>query len=135
MSEFDAVKSLLESVPLLTGKVVDTAVSDDGKAVRGSYVVLYGAGPSGLDDARYGTISRGDSDAEYELPAKAVSTDPEGVRLILSAVRSLVGVKPVVLGRRCDPAVVDFGAVKVDNSVSPPLYFSDFWVKFWSRRG
>ncbi len=135
MSEFDAVRLLLTGVPALSGRVRDTAVTDDGKAVRGNYVVLFGAGPDGLDDARYGSIPRPDSDAEFDLPGRAVGTDPEAVRLILHAVRQIVGKKPVVAGRKCDPVVVDFEHVQVDNSVSPPLFFSDFWVKFWSRRG
>lgn len=134
MSEFDAVRALLEGAPMLSGRVRDTAVADDGKAVRGEYVVLFGAGPGELDDSRYGSIPRPESDAEYEFPGRAVGTDPEAVRLILGAVRQVVGRKPIVAGRRCDPVVVDFESVKVDNSVSPPLYFSDFWVRFWSRR-
>ena len=135
MSEFDAVRALLEDAPMLSGRVRDSAVADDGKAVRGEYVVLFGAGPNALDDARYGAIPRPDSDAEYEFPGRAVGTDPEAVRLILHAVRQVVGRKPAVAGRRCDPVVVEFESVKVDNAVSPPLYFSDFWVRFWSRRG
>lgn len=135
MSEFNAVKQLLESAPMLSGRVVDTAIADDGKAVRGNYVVLFGAGPDDLDDGRYAGIARPDSDAEFSIAAKAVGTDPEAVRLILDEVRSLVGRKPLVSGRRCDPVRVEFTSVKVDNAVSPPLYFSDFWVHFWSRRG
>ena len=135
MSEFDAAKVLLESVPLLAGKVHEAALVDDGKAVRANYVVLFGAGPDELDDDRYGSIPRPDSDAAQEFPGRAVGTDPGAVRLILSAVQSLVGRKPVVSGRRCDPVVVEFDPVKVDNSVSPPLFVSDFWVRFWSRRG
>ena len=135
MSEFDAVKLLLESVPVLSGKVHEAALVDDGKAVRANYVVLFGAGPESLDDERYGDVPRPESDAEYSFPGRAVGTDPGAVRLELSAVQSLVGRKPVVAGRRCDPVVVEFDPVKVDNSVSPPMFFSDFWVRFWSRRG
>lgn len=134
MSEFDAVRSLLEDAPMLSGRVRDTAVTDKGEVVRDNYVVLFGAGPDALDDGRYGSIPRPESDAEFEFPGRAVGTDPEAVRLILHAVRQVVGKKPLVAGRRCDPVVVDFESVKVDNSVSPPLYFSDFWVRFWSRR-
>lgn len=135
MSEFDAVRSLLESVPILSGRVRDTAVTDKGDVVRDNYVVLFGAGPESLDDDRYGSIPRPDSDADFEFPVRAIGTDPGAVRLIVSGVQSLVGVKPIVAGRRCDPVVIEFDRVKVDNSVSPPLFFSDFWVRFWSRRG
>lgn len=133
--EFEAVESLLGAVPVLSGRVRDTAVGRDGELVRDNYVVLFGAGPEQLDDGRYGEIPRPESDAEFEFPARAVGTDPGAVRLVLDAVRSVVGRKPVIAGRRCDPVVVEFDSVKVDNSVSPPLYFSDFWVRFWSRRG
>lgn len=135
MSEFDAVKVLLESVPLLSGRVRDTVHDRDGGLVRDNYVVLYGAGPDSLDDGRYGSIPRPDSDAEYTLPGKAVGMTPGVVRDALTAVRSIVGRKPVVPGRRCDPVTIEFESVKVDNSVSPPLYFSDFFVSFTSRRG
>lgn len=134
MTEFDAVKALLESDSQLAGRVRDTAVEDDGKAVRGTYLVLFGAGPESLDDDRLGEIPRPESDAAYSFPLRAVSGDPEGVRLLLGRVRSFVGRKPVLDGRRCDPVTVVFEAVKVDNSVSPPLYFSDMWVEFTSRR-
>lgn len=133
MSEFDAVRVLLESV--LPGRVRDTAVTDKGDVVRDNYVVLFGAGPESLDDERYGSIPRPESDAVFEFPARAIGTDPGAVRLILSKAQILVGQKPVVSGRRCDPVLVEFDPVKVDNSVSPPLYFSDFWVRFGSRRG
>lgn len=134
MSEFDGVKALLESDPQLVGRVVDTAVKDDGDVVRGTYLVLFGAGPESLDDDRYGSIPRPDSDAMFSLPVRAVSGDPEGVRLLSGRVRSFVGSKPVVVGRRCDPVTVRFDQVKADTSVSPPLYFMDMWVEFTSRR-
>lgn len=132
MSEFDAVWVLLESV--FPGRVRDTAVTDKGDVVRDNYVVLFGAGPESLDDERYGAIPRPDSDAAFEFPARAIGTDPGAVRLILLKAQTMVGRKPLVSGRRCDPVVVEFDPVKVDNSVSPPLYFSDFWVRFGSRR-
>ena len=136
IAEFAAVKALFEAVPLLAGKVHDSAFDKDGEVARGNYVVLYGAGPDVLDDGREVsvTIARPDSDADYEFGGKAVGTDPGAVLLILDAAKSLVGRKPVVPGRRCDPITVDFERVKVDNSVSPPLYFSDFFVSFTSRR-
>lgn len=137
IAEFEAVKALFEAVPMLSGKVKDSAFDEVGEVARGNYVVLYGAGPSALDDERERTIviPRPESDADYEFGGKAVGTDPGAVLLILDAARSLVGVKPVVAGRRCDPILVEFERVKVDNSVSPPLFFSDFFVSFTSRRG
>lgn len=134
IAEFNGVKALLQAVPLLAGKVVDTAVVDDGKLVRANYLVLSGAGPEELDDGRWGSIPRPESDALYEFPAKAVGTDPEAVRLISDAVQSVVGKKPTVAGRRCDPVTVDFDDVKRDNSVSPPMFFMDMWVITTSRR-
>lgn len=137
IAEFEAVKVMFEAVPMLASKVRDSAFDEVGKVARGTYLVLYGAGPDGMDDGRDSAfvIPCPESDAEYSIPAKAVGTDPGAVMLILDAARSLVGQKPVVAGRRCDPVTVSFEAVKVDNTVSPPLYFSDFWVEFWSRRG
>lgn len=134
IAEFDAVRALLHARPLLATRVRDSAVNDKGEVVRDNYVVLFGAGPGELDDDRYGSIPRPESDAVYELPGKAVGTDPEAVRLVLSEVKAIVGVKPAITGRRADPVTVEFENVKVDNSVSPPMYFSDFWVRFGSRR-
>lgn len=136
IAEFAAVKALFEAIPLLVGKVHDSAFDKDGEVARGNYVVLYGAGPDVLDDGREVSvaIARPDSDADYEFGGKAVGTDPGAVLLILDAAKSLVGVKPVVVGRRCDPITVEFETVKIDNSVSPPLFFSDFFVAFTSRR-
>lgn len=134
IAEFAAVKALFEAVPMLAGKVRDSASDEVGKVARGNYLVLYGVGPDELGDGRYGTIPRPESDAEYSFPVKAVGTDPGAVLLMLDAANALVGRKPDVTGRRCDPVTVAFEAVKVDNSVSPPMYFSDFWVEFSSRR-
>lgn len=135
IAEFEALMAMFSAVPMLVGKVRDSAFDEVGKVARGNYVVLYGAGPD-LDDERDGTmvIPRPDSDAEYEFGGKAVGTDPGAVLLILEAAQSLVGKKPIVAGRRCDPILVEFEKVKVDNSVSPPMYFSDFFVSFTSRR-
>lgn len=134
MSEFDALKALLESVPELAGRVRDSVTDRDGGLVRGTYLVLYGAGPSELDDGRYGGIPRPDSDALYEFPLRAVSIDAEGVRLLAGLVQSVVGRKPSVADRKTDPLTVEFEAAQVDNSVSPPLHFMDMHVEFWSRR-
>lgn len=134
IAEFEGVRALLESKPLLSGKVVDTAVADDGSTVRGNYLVMFGAGPERVDDGRWGAIPRPGSDQQFSFPVRAVGTDPDAVRLIGEAVLSLVGVKPAVVGRRCDPVTVDFGAAKTDTSVAPPLFFMDMWVEFWSRR-
>lgn len=136
IAEFAAVKAMFAAVPVLAGKVRDSAFNEVGEVARGNYVVLFGAGPDSLDDDRDGTmvIPRPDSDAVYEFGGKAVGTDPGAVLLILDAAKSLVGQKPTVSGRRCDPILVEFEKVKVDNSVSPPMFFSDFFVSFTSRR-
>lgn len=134
IAEWGAVKVLLEAVPGLAGRIKDTAIEDDGKAVRGTYLVLFGAGPESLDDERYGAIPRPLSDAQYSFPVRAVSDDAAGVRLLADRVQSVVGVKPVIAERTVDPVTVVFNNVKADNSVSPPLYFMDMWVEFASRR-
>lgn len=135
MSEFDALKGLLESAPLLAGRVRDSVTDERGEVVRATYLVLFGAGPDELDDGRWGSIPRPESDALYVFPLKAVSTDAEGVRLLADAVRGFVGRKPVLAGRRCDPLVVEFQEARVDNSVSPPMHYMDMLVEFGSRRG
>lgn len=134
MSEFDAVKSLLESNSQLAGRVRDSVTDEHGEIVRSTYLVLYGSGPDDLDDGRWGSIPRPESDAEYSFPLRAVSTDAEGVRLLVKLVQGFVGRKPTVPGRRCDPIRVFFEDAQVDNSVSPQLHYMDMSVEFTSRR-
>lgn len=134
MSEFDALRALLESDPQLMERVRDSATDRDGEVVRSTYLVLYGAGPDELDDGRWGSIPRPDSDALYVFPVKAVSEDAEGVRLLVNLVKGFVGKKASVAGRRCDPIKIDFEAAQVDNTVSPPMHFMDMHIEFWCRR-
>ncbi len=132
IAEYNALKGLLGSVPLLSASVFEP---DDEEPKRGTYLLVFSAGPEGLDDDRWGSIPRPESDAGYSFPLRAVSSDVAGVMLIADAVRGLVGKKPTVAGRRCDPITVEFDPVKKDNSVSPALFFMNMWVEFWSRRG
>lgn len=132
IAEFNALKVLLESVSLLAGNVHGP---DDEEPKRGTYLLVFPAGPEKLDDARWATVARPGSDAEYSFPLRAVSTDVAGVMLIADAVRGLVGRKLTVVGRRCDPLMVEFDPVKKDNAVSPALFFMNMWVEFSSRRG
>ncbi|MFF8817269.1 hypothetical protein ACF07D_04625 [Leucobacter sp. NPDC015123] len=134
ITEWEAAKALLESVGL-QGRVRDAPTDDKGEVVRADYVVLYGAGPDGLGDGRYGTVPRPESDADYEFCVRGISGDAHGVRLLMERVLLAVGRKPVVAGRRTDPVTISFEKAKVDNSVSPPLHFQDAWLKFTSRRG
>lgn len=131
-AEYSALKVLLESVPPLSGSVHGP---DEEEPKRDTYLLTFPAGPEELDDARWATIPRPESDAEYSFPLRAVSTDLAGVMLIADAVRGLVGRKLTVAGRRCDPITVEFDPVKKDNAVSPALFFMNMWVEFWSRRG
>ncbi|KUF07189.1 hypothetical protein AUL38_02565 [Leucobacter sp. G161] len=119
----------------LAGRVRDAPTDDKGEVVRSDFVVLYGAGPDGEGDGRYGTVPRPDSDAEYEFCVRAVSDAPAGVRLLMEKVLLTVGRKPTIAGRRADPVTIAFEPAKVDNSVSPPLHFQDAWLTFTSRRG
>lgn len=135
MSEYDALKTLLESDTQLSGRVRDSVTDQHGEVVRATYLVLYGSGPDELDDGRWGSIPRSESDALYAFPVKAVSTDGEGVRLLAKLVQGFVGRKPLLAGRRCDPITVDFEEARVDTSVSPPMHFMDMHIEFWSRRG
>jgi len=132
IAEHEAVKVMLEAIPLLAGSVVEP---DDPEPARGTYLVVFLAGPEDLDDQRWGSVPQPDSDAEFSIPVRAVSTDTAGVGLIADAVKGLVGRKPIVAGRRCDPITVEFDPFKKDNAVSPPLFFMDMWIEFWSRRG
>ena len=131
IAEFDAVKTLLGSVSLLAGSVF---TPDDPEPARGTYLLVFPAGPEDMDDQRWSTVPVPGSDAEYSFPLRAVAQDVAGVMLIADAVKGLVGSKPNVSGRRCDPLTVEFDPVKKDNSVSPALFFMDMWVEFWSRR-
>lgn len=130
IAEFNAVKSLLEGVSILSGSVFEP----DDDVARSTYVLVFPAGPEAMDDQRWSTTPKPSSDAQFSIPIRAVSEDVEGVGLIAEAVRGLVGTKPTVAGRKCDPVTVEFDPVKKDNSVSPALFFMDMWVEFWSRR-
>lgn len=134
IDEWEATKALLESCGL-GGRIEDATIDAQGDAVRGTYVVLFGAGPDKLGDGRYGTVPRHDSDADFEFGVRAVAADAAGVRLLMERVLLAVGRKPEVPGRRTDPVTISFEKAKVDNSVSPPLHFQDAWLKFTSRRG
>lgn len=132
IAEYNALRALLESVPLLAGNIRQP--DGDDEPTRGTYLVTFPAAPEALDDGRWATIPRPDSDAEYSFPVRAVSTDDEGVMLIAHAVMGLVGERLTVSGRKCDPITVDFDPIKKDNSVSPALFFMNMWIEFWSRR-
>jgi len=134
IAEFNAVKSKLSAVPILSGHVF---TPDDEEQARGTYLLVFPAGPESMDDERDQTMvtTTSGSDAEYSFNVRAVAPDVAGVGLIAEAVKSLVGTKVTVSGRRCDPITVVFDPVKKDNSVSPALFFMDMWVEFWSRRG
>lgn len=135
MSEWDAMKTLLSTDSELASRIVDTSVDRESKPVRGTYLVLFRAGPDSMDDGRYGSVTVGSSDAVYEFPLRAVAEIPELVENLAARVKALVGKKPTITGRRCSPISVEFGQVKSDTSVAPPLYFMDMWASFESRRG
>ena len=131
IAEFNAVKSLLESVPILSGHVYGP---DDEEPARGAYLLVFPAGPEDMDDQRWSAVPDPKSDAEYSFPLRAVAEDRHRLMLIADAVKGLVGRKPTVAGRRCDPLTVDFDPMKKDNAVSPALVFMNMWMEFWSRR-
>lgn len=131
IAEFNGLKSLLESVSLLSGHVVGP---DDEDPARVTYLLLFPAGPDDMGDQRWSTVPLPDSDSDYSFPVRAVAEDLAGVMLIADAVKGLVGSKPTVAGRKCDPLTVEFDPVKKDNAVSPALFFMDMWVEFTSRR-
>jgi hypothetical protein len=137
IAEYAAVKALVVAALPSTVQVVDSALTDStGGLVRTQYVILFGGGPDGLDDGRLTSVQSPDSDAEYLYTARCVSVTADGARAVAQRLLSgVVGARPVVAGRSCQPIQLDDATgVVPDNNVSPPLWSMDLDLLLISNR-
>lgn len=110
LEHFEAIKTLLNLAPTLTGKVRDTVMVKAGEPVRGIYVVLNGGGPTELEDERLTAIQLLDSDAVYEFETTSIAPDPTGALAVAAAVEAaLIGKTFNVAGRR-------IGSIRLEES-------------------
>jgi len=131
---FVAVKSMIQRDPVLD---VSDAMKRtvEGAPFRGSYVILWPAGPETVDDGRLSKNQDMASDAEYVYDGQAVAVDPLGVLYVIDrVVAQVMGQRPEVAGRRCDPIRVSVDPVDSDSKILPPLFYARFELSFWSRR-
>lgn len=125
---YNAVKARLEASPVLAGKVYNTLATDStGKPIRTSYVILYGGAPDALDDDRLSSVQSKDSDAEYIYTLRSVGSTADAALATADVVSSqLIGFVPVIPGRACSAIWLDDGdMVRMDDSISPPLFYID----------
>lgn len=135
-AHYDALKALLATVALLTGKIYDAIRISNGDPVRENYIVLFPNTPAELDDARYMVAQRADARARWRYDIRIVAVDAAGLLQLADAVLSLIGTTPVVAGRVCDrvalvPAVEE-GKARHDSVTN--LHYLDLSFEFWSRR-
>ena len=97
-----ALKALLEEQRVLAGRVHLGVRVTGGQPVRDNYVVVRPSAPT-LDDNRYLATQRPDSKANYRFDVSAVATSGEWLLEMNTAVMQIVGQKPSVPGRDCDP--------------------------------
>jgi hypothetical protein len=134
---YAAVKARLELNTVLSGKVNPSARLDSaGGLARSNYVIVYPTAPTVLDDDRFSKPQALDSDATFFVDVKVVAVDALGCALLADAVLTqMVGHQLALTGRVCTPAELDTsGPVRPDNTVSPPLFFSDMSFELISRR-
>lgn len=129
-----AVKSMIQrDAALAVSEVI--RLNADGNPFRGSYVILWPAGPETIDDGRLSKNQATDSDAEYVMDGQCVAVDALGVLSVMDRlVAQVIGQRPVVEGRNCDPIRVTVDPVDIDSKVLPPLFYARFELSFWSRR-
>lgn len=133
---FNAFKSLLVAVSILSNKVFTNIRLTNGTPVRANYVVLFPDGPNELGDDRYNARQRVDSKSRWRYDVRVVAVDADGLLLLADAVLSVIGSVPGVAGRKCDPVSlvpgVEEGKARYDNVTD--LHFCDLSFEFWSRR-
>jgi hypothetical protein len=128
VEHYAAVETQLKAGVNLSSKVFDTARRDaSGALIRDTYLVLFGGAPDTLTSGRFTLPQQGDSDADFVYTVRAVSVTPDGVRAILSAAcTQLIGAVVTAEGRRPSRIRLTLAhEVQSDDSIQPPLYFSD----------
>ncbi len=129
MSHYDAVKSRLEDLPALQGKVFDSTRRDSsGALVRTNYIVLFGGSPAELGGDRAFRSQVVDDNAVFDFTVRGVGVTATSAREMLAAAsRQLVSWTPSIPGRYCRPVRFTGGDdyPRPDESVKPPLFYAD----------
>lgn len=135
-AHFNAFRSLLIAVSILSNKVFSNVRITNGAPVRANYVILFPDGPAELDDNRYLARQSPGSKSRWRYDVRVVAVDVDGLLLLADAVLSLVGEVPLADGRRCDPVSlvpgVEEGKGRYDQVTD--LHYLDLSFEFWSRR-
>lgn len=135
--EFAAFKARLVESPILAGKVYPIVRVTAGEPVRANYVVAKSSKPDRLDDNRFTAVQQYESDRRFTFDVRVVAVDVDGLDVLGEAVlRQLVGHSLIVPGRACSPITFVEGVEEDDgyDRVSA-LFYRDFSLRFWSRRG
>lgn len=135
-AHFNAFKALLLLVSILSNKVYAAVRLTNGQPVRANYVIAFPDAPADLDDERFTAPQAVDSKARYRYDVRVVAVDADGLLVLADAVLSLIGQRPVVTGRKCDPIAlvpgVEEGKARYDSVTD--LHYLDLSFQFTSRR-
>lgn len=136
LAHFNAFKALLLAVEILANKVYSNVRITNGQLVRANYVVLYPDAPDDLGDNRYTARQAVDSRSRWRYDVRIVAVDAEGLLKLADAAMSIIGKKPIVTGRNCDPVSlvpgIEEGKGRYDQTTD--LHYLDLSFEFWSRR-
>lgn len=134
-AHFAAFKALLVAVAILSNKVFTAVRKTNGALVRTNYVVAFPDAPADLDDQRYSARQRAASKARYRFDVRVVAVDADGLLLLADAVLSIIGERPAVAGRKCDPITLVPGVEegKARHDPTADLHYMDLSFEFWSR--
>ncbi|WP_442575869.1 hypothetical protein ACSBPH_01580 [Microbacterium sp. F51-2R] len=126
------------AVPALSALVfdADVPVNPDGTVRRSTYLVLHDMGFDRQDDERLTVTAQDAAEGRYRVVVRVVATTRSAARSTVDAVRSLIGVRPTVAGRFCQPIAIDPGPYPIerDDDVKPPIFYTDLDFTFRSQR-
>lgn len=135
-AHFNGFKALLTAVPQLTDRTYSNIRITGGSPVRDNYIVLFPDAPADLGDNRYTARQARDSKARYRYDVRVVAVDADGLLMFADWVLSVIGERPVVVGRRCDAVSlvpgVEEGKGRFDSVTD--LHYLDLSFEFVSRR-
>lgn len=135
-AHFNGFKALLVDVPQLATRTYPNIRVTAGKPVRDNYIVLFPDGPDRLGDNRYSARQARDSRSLWRYDVRVVAVDADGLLMFADWVLSVIGKRPAVAGRKCDPVSlvpgVEEGKGRFDSTTD--LHYLDLSFEFVSRR-
>lgn len=127
------------AAPPLASSVFDGDVPLDasGGVRRATYLVLHDMGFDQQDDERLNSTQQDASDGRYRVVVRVVATTRAAVRSTIDVVKAgLLGERPTITGRFCQPIQIDPGPYPIerDDDVDPPIFYTDLDFTFRSQR-